>query len=99
MFHRVPIFAEYHKKRSAKALPSAGWLVLGEILFAGRLYAECPLPSATLGKGFAEFFFGLRRVFTALSKAVDFSSDGGKERGGSKTLMHAFLKTGLLNLG
>ena len=89
MFHRVPIFAEYHKKRSAKALPSARWLVLGEILFAERLYAECPLPSATLGKGFAEFFWAFAECLRHSAKlSISVVMEGKKEEGQKLSCTH-----------
>jgi hypothetical protein len=39
---------------SAKALPSARQKALGKDVFADEIAAECPLPSVTLGKAFAE---------------------------------------------
>ena len=39
---------------SAKPLPSARYNALGKEVFADKLFTKCPLPSVTLGKGFAE---------------------------------------------
>jgi hypothetical protein len=39
-----------------RSLPSAREKVLGKEVFADALFAEPPLPSATLGKAFAECF-------------------------------------------
>ena len=39
---------------SAKPLPSARYNVLDKEVFADKLFTERPLPSVTLGKGFAE---------------------------------------------
>jgi hypothetical protein len=36
------------------SLPSARQKALGKDIFADEIFAECSLPSATLGKGFAE---------------------------------------------
>jgi len=41
-------------RHSAKALPSARQKTLGEEAFAVKGYADSSLPSAALGKGFAE---------------------------------------------
>jgi len=43
---------------SKKYLPSARRLILVKQLFAVKTYAECHLPSVTLGKRFAECFWG-----------------------------------------
>jgi hypothetical protein len=39
---------------SAKPLPSARQKALGKDVFADEIFAECPLPSVTLDKAFAE---------------------------------------------
>jgi hypothetical protein len=52
------------------SLPSAREKVLGKDGYADALYDEPSLPSATLGKAFAEWFLRLCRVLQALSKAV-----------------------------
>jgi len=39
---------------SAKALPSARQVALGKEFFADEFFTECSLPSAALGKAFAE---------------------------------------------
>jgi hypothetical protein len=49
-------FAECGTLRSAKVLPSARRNALGKVSFADIFSSVCPLPSATLGKGFAEYF-------------------------------------------
>ena len=45
-------------RHSAKALPSARQKTLGKDVFADSFFAECSLPSATLGKAFAECKLG-----------------------------------------
>jgi hypothetical protein len=44
-------------------LPSAREKVLGKEVFADALLAEPSLPSATLGKVFAECFYGFAECF------------------------------------
>jgi hypothetical protein len=44
-------------------LPSAREKVLGKEGFADALFAEPSLPSATLGKAFAERFYGISECF------------------------------------
>jgi hypothetical protein len=55
-------------------LPSAREKVLGKEAFADVLFVEPSLPSATLGKDFAECFSGFCRVLQALDKAPDSAS-------------------------
>jgi hypothetical protein len=66
------------------SLPSAREKALGKEGFADALFAKPSLPSATLGKAFAEchtrqslcrVFLRLRRVLQALGKAIDSGSD------------------------
>ena len=45
-------------RHSAKALPSARQKTLGKDVFADSFFAECSLPSAALGKAFAECKLG-----------------------------------------
>jgi hypothetical protein len=47
-------FAESRIRRSAKSLPRARQKTLGKEAFADPFFAVSSLPSATLGKGFAE---------------------------------------------
>jgi hypothetical protein len=56
-------FAERRALRSAKALPSARRNALGKVPFADNLSSVCPLPSATLGKVFAECFLSFAEYF------------------------------------
>jgi hypothetical protein len=49
-------------------LPSAREKVLGKDGFADALYAEPSLPSATLGKAFAECFKGFAKCFSHSAK-------------------------------
>jgi hypothetical protein len=51
------------KKRSARSLPSVRNKALGKELFADRFFTGCSLPSATLGKDFAECFSGFAECF------------------------------------
>jgi hypothetical protein len=53
---------------SAKSLPSAREKVLGKEVFADVLFAEPSLPSATLGKAFAECFAGFAECFRHSAK-------------------------------
>lgn len=43
------------RHHSAKALPSVRFLALGKEIFTDKFFAEWALPSATLGKAFAEW--------------------------------------------
>ena len=58
-FFRVFFGFNFAKCRhSVKALPSARQKTLGKDAFADGLFAECSLPSAALGKAFAECKLG-----------------------------------------
>jgi hypothetical protein len=49
--------AESRIRHSAKSLPSARQKTLGKEAFADHFFAVSSLPSATLGKGFAECLY------------------------------------------
>jgi hypothetical protein len=53
----APSFAVWRLWHSANALPSARRLTLGKARFADQACAESSLPSAALGKSFAECFW------------------------------------------
>jgi hypothetical protein len=53
----APFFAVWRLWHSANALPSARRLTLGKACFADQACAESSLPSAALGKAFAECFW------------------------------------------
>ena len=62
---KIPIFFGFffgsnfaECRHSAKALPSARQKTLGKDVFADSFFAECSLPSAALGKAFAECKLG-----------------------------------------
>ena len=52
------MFAECFLGHSAKSSPSARQKTLGKTSFAVKPFVECRLPSVTLGKPFAECFWG-----------------------------------------
>jgi hypothetical protein len=54
---------------SAKTLPSARRNALGKEPFADNLSSVCPLPSATLGKAFAECFLSFAECFLHSAKS------------------------------
>jgi hypothetical protein len=51
-------------------LPSAREKVLGKEVFADALFAEPSLPSVTLGKAFAECFYGFAECFRHSAKRL-----------------------------
>jgi hypothetical protein len=57
------IFAVCRIWHSAKGLPSVRVLTLGKAMFAGFFFAERPVPSATLGKRFAECLIKFAECF------------------------------------
>jgi hypothetical protein len=51
-------------------LPSVREKVLGKEVFADALFAEPSLPSVTLGKAFAECFYGFAECFRHSAKLL-----------------------------
>jgi hypothetical protein len=62
-------------RHSAKSLPSVRKKVLGKEPFADKVFAECSLPSVTLGKAFAECKLAFAECIRHSAKERDSGSE------------------------
>ena len=95
------IFKRCFSNLVSKSLPSARKKTLGKGAFAVTFFTKCGLPSATLGKPFAECKKGLCRVYSTLAnKGSPVVMGVGGEEGNLRRVgpvhQHASLLSGFL---